>query len=55
MKSDFFARRALVVLCVVFFLVPFGLRGARMALEQMENNATGWLPDRFDESQELAW
>ena len=55
MKSDFFARRALLILCVVFFLVPFGLRGARMALERMENNATHWLPDRYEESQELAW
>ncbi|MHB8969501.1 MAG: MMPL family transporter [Pirellulaceae bacterium] len=55
MKLDFFARRALVILCVVFFLVPFGLRGARKALEQIENHVTHWLPDHFAESQDLAW
>ena len=55
MKSDFFARRGLLILCVVFFLVPFGLRGARMSLERMENNVKDWLPDSFEETQELAW
>ena len=28
MARDFFARRALLILCIVFFLIPFGLRGA---------------------------
>jgi uncharacterized protein len=55
MKSDFFARRALLILCVVFFLVPFALRGARMSLERMENNVRDWLPDSFDETRELTW
>ena len=55
MKPDFFARRALLILCVVFFLVPFGLRGARMSLERMENNVKDWLPDSFEETQELTW
>lgn len=55
MKPDFFARRALLILCVVFFLVPFALRGARMSLERMENNVKDWLPDSFDETRELTW
>jgi len=55
MKSDFFARRALLILCVVFFLIPFALRGARMSLERMENNVKDWLPDSFTETRELAW
>ena len=55
MKSDFFARRALLILCVIFFLVPFALRGARMSLQRMENNVKDWLPDSFQETKELAW
>lgn len=55
MKSDFFARRALVVLCVLFFLVPFAMRGARMSWERMETNVKDWLPGNFEETRELAW
>lgn len=55
MNSDFFARRAVLILCVLFFLIPFGLRGARMSLERMENNVKDWLPDSFAETQELEW
>lgn len=55
MRSDFFARRAILVLCVLFFLIPFALRGARMSLERMENNVKDWLPDSFEETQELEW
>ncbi len=55
MKQTFFARRALLILCVIFFLVPFALRGARMSLERMENNVKDWLPDSFEETKELAW
>ena len=55
MKSDFFARRAVLILCVMFFLIPFAMRGARMSLERMENNVKDWLTDSFEETQELAW
>ena len=55
MKSTFFARRALLILCIIFFLVPFALRGARMSLERMENNVKDWLPDSFEETKELTW
>ncbi len=54
-KTNFYAHYGLLILCVVFFLVPFGLRGARMALERMENNVKDWLPRDFEETQELAW
>ncbi len=44
-----------MILCVVFFLIPFGLRGARMSLERMENNVKDWLPSSFEETRELTW
>ncbi len=47
MKSDFFARRALLILCVVFFLDPLCARAARMSLERMENNVKDWLPGQL--------
>lgn len=62
MKSSFFARPlplfgsvAVLVLCVIFFGVPFALRGARMSLERMENNVKDWLPEDFPETRELEW
>ncbi len=55
MTRTFFSRRALIILCLIFFLVPFGLRGARMSLERMENNVKDWLPDSFEETKELTW
>jgi hypothetical protein len=55
MKSDFFARRALLILCVLCFLIPFAMRGARMSWERMENNVKDWLPDTVEETKELAW
>lgn len=55
MKRSFFARYSLLILCVVFFLVPFALRGARLSLERMENNVKDWLPSSFKETDELSW
>ncbi|WP_235934943.1 efflux RND transporter permease subunit [Candidatus Laterigemmans baculatus] len=62
MTSSFLSRRsifgvpnALLILLVVFFLVPFGLRGARLSLEKTENNVKDWLPADFRETSELAW
>ncbi len=55
MKQTFFARRALLILCVVFFLTPFALRGARMALQRMTNNVKDWLPADFPETADLEW
>ncbi len=63
MKQSFLARRSrfwglpngLLILMMVFFLVPFGLRGARYSLEQMENKISDWLPSDFDETKQLEW
>jgi predicted RND superfamily exporter protein len=52
-QPTFFARRALVILVVVFFLVPFALRGARMALSGMKNDVKDWLPHDLDETRDL--
>ncbi|PQO46365.1 hypothetical protein C5Y93_10310 [Blastopirellula marina] len=54
-RSSFFERYAIWVLCGIFFLVPFALRGARLALEQMRNDVKDWLPDDFAETSELDW
>jgi predicted RND superfamily exporter protein len=52
-KTTFFGRHALLILIVVFFLVPFGLRGARMALQGMKNDVKDWLPRDLDETKDL--
>lgn len=62
MKNGFFANKsllgvpnALYLLMIVFFLVPFAARGARMALQKTENNVKDWLPADFRETEELNW
>ena len=55
MKKPFFARHALTVLMVVFFLVPFAFRGARMAVQRMKNDVKDWLPSDFEETSDLDW
>ena len=54
-QPTFFARRALLILVVVFFFVPFALRGARMAVQGMKNDVKDWLPSDFVETAELDW
>ncbi|MEQ1903967.1 MAG: MMPL family transporter [Pirellulaceae bacterium] len=56
----FFSRRipvfynvAMLMLCIVFFLLPFGLRGARMAVSEIQNNVADWLPKHFEETVDL--
>lgn len=44
----------MLVLCMVFFLLPFALRGARMAINDMQNNVADWLPGHFPETVDLA-
>lgn len=55
MKAPFFARRALLIICVVLFLSPFALRGARYAMQRMKNNVKDWLPSDFPETTDLRW
>ena len=56
MKSDFLARRALVILCIVFFLLPFALRGmpAGGYRDSRATRPPGCLRS-LPESQDLAW
>jgi predicted RND superfamily exporter protein len=52
-KPTFFARRALLILVVIFFFVPFALRGARMAIQGMKNDVKDWLPKDLAETRDL--
>lgn len=59
-KQPFFSRRvvlfgnvAVVIMCILFFLIPFGFRGARIALSEMKNEVADWLPSDFAETKEL--
>lgn len=54
-KPSFFARRSLIILMVIFFLVPFALRGARLAIQGMKNDVKDWLPKDFRETADLEW
>ncbi len=54
-KYLFFGRHALLVLMVIFFLLPFAFRGARLALQGMKNDVRDWLPADFPETAELDW
>ncbi|MFK7767814.1 MAG: RND family transporter [Mariniblastus sp.] len=49
----FFGSVAMALLCTVFFLLPFALRGARLGLDDMQNNVADWLPEYYTETQEL--
>ena len=55
MKSTFFGRRALLILLIVMFLVPFAFRGARVSLQSMRNDVKDWLPKTFKETAEMDW
>lgn len=48
-----FGSVAMLLLCTVFFLLPFALRGARLGLNDMQNNVADWLPDHYTETKEL--
>ena len=50
-----FGNVAIMILCAIFFLVPFALRGARMAVQDIRNEVTDWLPNDFPETEVLAW
>src|SRR5689334_10186533 len=54
-KPSFFARRGIIVLMIIFFLVPFALRGARMSVQGMKNDLKDWLPKDFPETADLDW
>lgn len=54
-RPTFFARYALVILIVLFFLIPFAFRGARIAVARMKNDVKDWLPSTYTETAELDW
>ncbi len=43
----------MLILCGVFFLLPFILRGAREAVDGIKNDVADWLPKSFQETTEL--
>ena len=61
-ETPFFSRRiklfgnvAVLILCCIFFFVPFAFRGARIGLRDMRNEVSDWLPSDFPETKELNW
>lgn len=54
-RLPFFGNYAMVVLCIIFFALPFMMRGARHAVDSMENKVADWLPTSFPETTELRW
>ena len=55
MKRTFFGRYALLIICILCFLGPFALRGARMSMQRMTNRVKDWLPSDFAETADLEW
>ena len=60
MSKRFFSARlpvvgsvALLILCIVSFMLPFAFRGAKLAIQTMTNNVADWLPSHFTETQDL--
>ena len=49
----YFGSVAMLLLCAVCFFMPFALRGAKLALQDMQNNVADWLPDDYVETVEL--
>ena len=54
-RVPYFGNRAVLILCMIFFLYPFGTYGAKLALQGMKNDMKDWLPDGFTETKDLAW
>jgi predicted RND superfamily exporter protein len=46
---------ALLVLMGFFFILPSAFRGARLGLQNKENDIKDWLPSDFPETAELDW
>lgn len=52
-RIPFFGSLAMLVLCMVFFLLPFFFRSARFAIDDVRNEVSDWLPPDFKETEEL--
>jgi len=55
MSQSFFERRSFVIIAVAVFLMPFLLRGTRLALESNRNDVRDWLPSDFPETKVHRW
>lgn len=52
-RMPFFGNRAMLILCAIFFVLPFLLRGARESVDSIKNDVADWLPSTFKETEEL--
>ncbi|MBN2477399.1 MAG: MMPL family transporter [Pirellulales bacterium] len=55
MSQSFFERRSFAILVVAVFLMPFLLRGTRLALQSNRNDVKNWLPTHFEQTQTHRW
>lgn len=55
MKQSFFQRRGFVIILVAVFLMPFLMRGTKLALRTNRNDVKDWLPGDFPETQTHRW
>jgi predicted RND superfamily exporter protein len=55
MNESFFARRSLLIVCVLVFTLPFIFAGTRRTLNSKSNDIKDWLPQAFDETAEHSW
>ena len=52
-KVNYFGNIAFLIICAICFCLPFALKGARMSLDNMQNNVADWLPDHYPETKDL--
>ena len=52
-KIPMFGTVAMLILCIVCFLLPFAGRGAKLSISSMVNNVADWLPQHYQETKEL--
>lgn len=52
-RIPLFGSVAMLVLCMVFFLLPFFFRSARFAIDDVRNEVADWLPSDLKETREL--
>ena len=50
-----FGTWAALIIFMVFFCVPFSMRGARLAIQDIRNDVKDWLPADFPETRDLSW
>ena len=53
LKIRYFGNIAWLILCATCFFLPFAGRGARLSLDNMQNNVADWLPGDYPETKDL--